>query len=97
MKNTIDINNIINYLDKIKIFNQEQNNTFNNILKKLQEINSNYISDNTNKLIKIQNELYYKFNIIKINNYDNEIVLFKNINKTTDTVKKVNTIFNNIK
>lgn len=96
MENIIDKENMINCIEKIRMYDNDEKINFDNIMKCFQNINNGYITNNFNKLSQIQNILYRKFNIIKINHYNNEVILVQNLNKYIDTAKKVEAIFNNI-
>lgn len=96
MNSAINILELSRSLEKIKFYNREENINFNNLIKKIEETNKEYISNNYNKLDELKNIINNKFNTIKTNHYNNEIILNKNINITLETSKKVDNIFSNI-
>ena len=96
MNNAINVLELSKCLEKVKYYNREENINFDNIIRKIEELNKEYITNNYNKLDELKNNINNKFNIIKINHYNNEIILNKNINITLETSKKVDNIFSNI-
>lgn len=94
--NGIDIENMIKSLEIVKMYDNEEKINFDKIKNNLIDINSNYNTSNYNKLMNIQVDLINKMNVIKLNHYNNEVIINKNIIKYIDTAKKVENMFDNI-
>ena len=86
----MNIDNLKNIVDKLKMYNNEEIINFNNILNSLENINANYKTKNYNNLLSIKEQLDRKFEIIKKDHYLNEVILVTNIQKQIDTIKKSN-------
>lgn len=96
MRNTINIEIIKKCIDKLKMYDRDENICFSNIFRSLSTINNCYISNNTNGLLQVQNQLNDKFSIIKNNHYNNEVILINNLNDYINTSRKVSNSFDNI-
>lgn len=94
--NSIDIENMIKLLEMIKMYDNEEKVNFEKIKNSLIEVNNSYNTSNYNKLINIQTDLINKLSVIKLNHYNNEVIINKKIIKYIDTAKKAENIFNNI-
>lgn len=83
-------------MEKIKMYHREFKTNFSNFSKIMSQLNQFYETNNTSKLVTIKNELENKFSVIKVNQYDNEIILLKQITLYTETSQRVSESFNNI-
>ena len=97
MHSLMNVNEIIKNIDKIRRFNREENINFYNIMKIINQLNDNYITENYNIFIDVQNVFLKNFEIIKKNHYNNELILINNVRKNIKANKKINDLFNNIK
>lgn len=93
----MNIDNLKNIVDKLKMYNNEEIINFNNILNSLENINANYKTKNYNNLLSIKEQLDRKFEIIKKDHYLNEVILVTNIQKQIDTIKKSNISLDKLK
>ena len=92
MQNSMNVDELIKNIDKLKNFNRSEDINYNSIIKKLDEINHCYSTSNHDNLVKIQNDIFSKFNIIKKIHYSDELILLSNVNKNIDTTKMVEKI-----
>ena len=97
MKNLMNVEEFIKQIDKFVYYNREKSSTFDKIIKRLSEINTNYVTKNYNDLINIKKELSNKFSIIKKNNFNNEIILVNNASKYIQSNKITGALFDDIK
>ncbi len=83
-------------LEKIKMYHREFKTNFSNISEIMRRLNRCYGTSNTSKLVTLKNDLENKFSVIKVNQYDNEIILLKQISLYTETTQSVSENFKNI-
>lgn len=96
MNNYIDINNLINANDKIKMYKSEEDIIFSEINKNFENIKYSYNTSNLENILKIENELLLKFSTISKIHNNNVTVINKNILKYIELSKKTVNIFENI-
>lgn len=89
----MNINNVKNCLEKVKMYDKEQMINFCTILDLIQSVNENYKTSNFDKLVNIQQSLDRKFEIIEKNNTMNEIIIFNNIQKQSDAARETVDLF----
>lgn len=97
MQNVMNTQEIIKSIDKIKNYNRAENISFDNIIRKIGELNNNYVTDNYNSLTNLKNDFSNIFIIVQKNHYNNEIILTSNVNKYIETNKKIEILFGDIK
>lgn len=83
-------------LEKLKMYHREFKTSFSNIIEIMNQLNRFYGTNNTSKLVTIKNDFENKFSVIKVNQYDNEIILLKQISLHTETAQSVSQNFKNI-
>ena len=88
--NTDEMELCINNLEMYKV---EEEKVFFKICESLDIVLSNYKTNNTLKLEKLQNQLHEKINVISKNNYNNIEVLKYNKSIYINTVADVKNIF----
>lgn len=82
-------------LEKLKMYHREFKTNFSNIIEIMNRLNHSYSTSNTSKLVTIKNDLENKFSVIKINQYDNEIILLKQISLYIEMSQSVSESFKN--
>ena len=92
----MNIDNIQDCVDKMQMYNSDEKENLDNIIKVLHTINENYTTDNSSKFLQIQEALKQKFDVIKLNNYNNEVILINSIQnkkkKKNKTIEGLNNI-----
>lgn len=97
MKNIMNTQEIIKIVDKIRSYNQSECISFDKIFSKFKELEKNYITNNFNSFVSIENSFFDKFDIIKSRHYNNEVILTSNVNKYIKTSRIVENLFDDIK
>lgn len=92
----INIEEMQRNLEKIKMYYRDIQTVFDKIVAEFEGLNKNYITDNTSKLIQFCNSLADKYFVMKINQYDNEVILFKTISKYSNLSQLVAKMFKNL-
>ncbi len=92
----MNIDNIQDCVDKMQMYNSDEKENLDNIIKVLHTINENYTTDNSSKFLQIQEALKQKFDVIKLNNYNNEVILINSIQNEINLKNKTIEGLNNI-
>ena len=96
LKNVIDEDNIIRLMDKIKLYEKELNNNYNNLEQELKDIDNYYLSNNTNQLKNLKSQIINKFYTFRTNEINNEKILSEKLRRYIDARIKSEILFNNI-
>lgn len=97
MSAQMDIIKVTNNLTKLRFYRISETNNFDDIKVHLNQMLSNYFSDNSKLLKSSVQEITRKFSIIKKIHYNNQNVINTNLNTYINVSKKVNKNFENIK
>ncbi len=96
MDNIMNIEDIENRIEKINMYINEEDLSFEELKNNINNIDFEYISHNQNNLKELLNELTNKMNVISRNHKNNVKIINSNINKYITTSNKVKNIFEDI-
>lgn len=96
MKNALNIEKIEKSVDKLKFYDRSENENFADIVSELINLSSFYNGDNSDYFTQIVTDIEKKFNVIKANHYNNEVILMNALNKYSDVSKSVSKMFREI-
>ena len=93
MSAQMDIIKVTNNLTKLRFYRISETNNFDDIKVHLNQMLSNYFSDNSKLLKSSVQEITRKFSIIKKIHYNNQSVINTNLNTYINVSKKVSKNF----